>query len=168
MRSASTASHPTRVRVAAIATVCAACLVAGFFGAGYWNRLRTVAIENRPARQEQPTAIVDRTLDLTDYGTYRGLGEHPSQPPLNLPAALLRVNLILPRFSESGAYTIMVASDRKGRGRLACTTGIATTIGNQTKLAVTLDLRGAKPGDYFLLTDLSGQEAFYSYPLHLQ
>ena len=62
----------------------------------------------------------------------------------------------------------MVASDRNGNGRLACTTGTAVTSGNQTKLAVTLDLRGAKPGDYFLLTELSGQEAFYSYPLHLQ
>lgn len=168
MRSAGAASHPSRVRVAAIATLCAACLVAGFFGAGYWNRLHTVANENRSAKQQLPSAIVDRTLDLTDYGTYRGVGEQPSQPPLNLPAALLHVNLILPRFSESGAYTIMVANDRNGNGRLACTTGIAATTGNQTKLAVTLDLRGAKPGDYFLLTELSGQEAFYSYPLHLQ
>jgi hypothetical protein len=85
-----------------------------------------------------------------------------------LPAALLHVNLILPRFSESGAYTIMVASDRNGKGRLACTTGVATTVGNQTKLAVTLDLLRAKPGDYLLLTELSGQEDFYSYPLHIQ
>jgi hypothetical protein len=156
------------VRLATIATLCAACLVAGFFGATYWNRQHIVAIENRSAKQQQPTAIIDRTLDLTDYGTYRGAGEQPSQPPLNLPAALLHVNLILPRFSESGAYTIMVASDRTGNGRLACTTAIAATTGHQTKLAVTLDLRGAKPGDYFLLTELSGQEAFYSYLLKIR
>jgi hypothetical protein len=168
MRSAGTASHSSRVRVAAIATLCAACLVAGFFGATYWNRLHTVANENRSAKQQLPVAIVDRTLDLTDYGTLRGAGEQPSHPPLNLPAALLHVNLILPRFSESGAYTIMVASDRNGKGRLACTTGIAATTGNQTKLAVTLDLRGAKPGDYLLLTELSGQDDFYSYPLRIQ
>jgi len=168
MRSAQTRHPPSRVRVAAIATLCAACLVAGFFGATYWNRQPTVAIENRSAKLQQPTAVVDRTLDLTDYGTYRGSGEQPSEPPLNLPAALLHVNLILPRFSESGAYTIMVASDRSGKGRLACTTGIATATGNQTKLAVTLDLRGAKPGDYLLLTELSGQGDFYAYPLKLQ
>lgn len=152
----------------AIATLCAACLIAGFFGATYWNRQHTVAIENRSAKLQQPTAIVDRTLDLTDYGTLRGAGEQPSQPPLNLPAALLHVNLILPRFSESGAYTIMVARDRNGNGRLACTTGVATAVSHQTKLTVTLDLRGAKPGDYLLLTELSGQEDFYSYPLQIQ
>jgi len=77
------------------------------------------------------------------------------------------VNLILPRFSEGGAYTIVVAGDRDGMRRVACTTGIATTIGAQTKLTVTLDLRSAKPRDYFLLTELNGQDDFYSYPLKI-
>jgi hypothetical protein len=62
----------------------------------------------------------------------------------------------------------MVAGDRDGSGRVACTTGITTTVGNQTKLIVTLDLRSAKPGSYFLLTELSGQQNFYSYPLNIQ
>lgn len=168
IRSAKTSPRPSRVRMTAIATLCTACLLAGFFAATYWNHQHTDAIENRSPNQQHATAVIDRTLDLTDYGTLRGAGEQPSHPPLNLPAALLHVNLILPRFSESGAYTIMVASDRNGKGRLACTTGIAATTGNQTKLAVTLDLRGARPGDYLLLTELSGQEDFYSYPLRIQ
>jgi hypothetical protein len=124
--------------------------------------------ESEAANSQQATAVVDRTLDLTNYGTYRGLGDQATQRPLNLPAALLHLNLILPRFSQSGAYTIMVAGDRDGSGRIACTTGIATTVSNQTKLSVTLDLRSAKPGNYFLLTELSGQHDFYSYPLNIQ
>jgi hypothetical protein len=125
-------------------------------------------VESQAANSQQATAVVDRTLDLTNYGTYRGLGDQATQPPLNLLAALLRLNLILPRFSQSGAYTIMVAGDRDGSGRVACTTGITTTVGNQTKLIVTLDLRGAKPGSYFLLTELSGHQNFYAYPLNIQ
>ncbi len=168
MRSARTIARSPRVRAAAIAALCTACLVAGFFGATYWSRQHAAVVDNQRANPQQATAIVDRTLDLTNYGTYRGLGSHPSQPPLNLPTALLHLNLILPRFSQSGAYTIMVARDRNGDGRLASTIGVATTAGNQTKLTVTLDLRGVKPGDYFLLTELGCQDDFYSYPLKIQ
>jgi hypothetical protein len=156
------------VRAAAITALCAACLVAGFFGATYWSRQHAAVVVNQRANPQEATAIVDQTLDLTNYGTYRGLGVQPSQRPLNLPVALLHLNLILPRFSQSGAYTIMVASDRNGDGRLASTTGVGTTVGNQTTLTVTLDLRGVKPGDYFLLTEFSGQEDFYAYPLKVQ
>ncbi len=168
MRSARTMARPPRVRAAAIAALCAACLIAGYFGATYWSRQHAAVAPNRNANPQQATAIVDRTLDLTNYGTYRGLGAQPSQPPLNLPPALIHLNLILPRFSQSGAYTIMVANDRNGDGRVASTTGIGTTAGNQTRLTVTLDLRGVKTGDYFLLTEFGGQEDFYSYPLKVQ
>lgn len=169
MRSAGTIARPPRVRAAAaIAVLCTACLVAGYFGATHWSRQHASVVPNRNANPQQATAIVDRTLDLTNYGTYRGLGAQPSQPPLNLPAALLNLNLILPRFSQSGAYTIMVAGSRDGDGLVARTTGIATTVGNQTKLSLTLDLRRARPGGYFLLTELSGEQDFYSYSLKIQ
>jgi hypothetical protein len=62
----------------------------------------------------------------------------------------------------------MVAGDRDGNGRIACTTGIAAMVGNQTQLSVALDLHGAKPGAYFLLTELSGEHNFYSYQLNIQ
>jgi len=58
-----------------------------------------------------------------------------------------------------------VALDAK---RFACTTGIASAVGNQTKLTVTLDLRRASPGNYVLRTKLSGQDDWYSYPLRIQ
>ena len=165
-RSAAAAPRLGLARLTAIAALCAACLIVGFVVAKYWNRQNFPA-SNPPAGQ-QASAVVDRTLDLTNYGTLRGAEEQPPKPPLNLPAALLHVNLILPRFSEAGPYTIIVVAGREGTNRIAYATGNATIVSNQTKLTVTLDLRRAKPGSYVLLTELSGQDDWYSYPLRIQ
>ena len=165
-RSAVAVRRPTPARWATIAALCAACLIVGFIAAKYWNRQNPVA-SNPPAGQ-QASAAIDRTLDLTNYGTFRGAEQQPPKPPLNLPAALLHVNLILPRFSEAGPYTIIVVAGREGTNRIAYATGTATIVSNQTKLIVTLDLRRAKPGRYVLLTELSGQDDWYSYPLRIQ
>jgi hypothetical protein len=158
--------RPAAARWATIAALCAACLIVGFVVAKYWNSQNPVA--STPSAGQQASAVVDRTLDLTNYGTFRGAEQQPPKPPLNLPAALLHVNLILPRFSEAGPYTIIVVAGREGMNRIAYGTGIASTVGNQTKLTVTLDLRRAKPGSYVLLTELSGQDDWYSYPLRIQ
>ena len=165
-RSAAAVRRPVRSRAAAIAALCAACLIAGFVVAKYWNRPQSLT-SNPPAAQ-QASAAIDRTLDLTNYGTFRGTEEQPPKPPLNLPAALLHVNLILPRFSEAGPYTVIVVAGREGTNRIAYATGTASAVGSQTKLTVTLDLRRAKPGSYVLLTELSGQDDWYSYPLRIQ
>ena len=158
--------RPSPARIAAIAALCAVCLVVGFVIAKYWNRQPAI-VSNPPAAQ-QASAVLDRTLDLTNYGTLRGAEEQPPKPPLNLPAALLHVNLILPRFSETGPYTIIVVAGREGSDRIAYSTGNASIVGNQTMLTVTLDLRRAKAGSYVLLTELSGQDDWYSYPLRIQ
>lgn len=158
--------RPAPARAAAIAVLCAACLIVGFVVAKYWNRQSPLA--SNTAASQQASAVLDRTLDLTNYGTFRGAEEQPPKPPLNLPAALLHVNLILPRFSEAGPYTIIVVAGREGTNRIAYGTGTASTVGNQTKLTVTLDLRRARPGSYVLLTELSGQDDWYSYPLRIQ
>jgi len=165
-RSTVAVRRPAVAHIAAIAILSAACLIVGFVVAKYWNRQNPVA-SNPPAGQ-QASAVIDRTLDLTNYGTFRGTEEQPPKPPLNLPAALLHVNLLLPRFSEAGPYTIIVVAGREGTNRIAYATGTASIAGNQTKLTVTLDLRHAKPGSYVLLTELSGQDDWYSYPLRIQ
>lgn len=165
-RSAAAAPRLGLARLTAIAALCAACLIVGFVVAKYWNRQNFPA-SNPPAGQ-QASAAIDRTLDLTNYGTFRGAEQQPPKPPLNLPAALLHVNLILPRFSEAGPYTIIVVAGREGTNRIAYATGTANMVSNQTKLTVTLDLRRAKPGSYVLLTELSGQDDWYSYPLRIQ
>ena len=165
-RSTVAVRRPATARIAAIVILSAACLIVGFVVAKYWNHQNPVA-SNPPAGQ-QASAAIDRTLDLTNYGTFRGAEEQPPKPPLNLPAALLHVNLILPRFSEAGPYTIIVVAGHEGTSRIAYATGNASIAGNQTKLIVTLDLRRAKPGSYVLLTELSGQDDWYSYPLRIQ
>lgn len=166
LRSVATVRRPAAARLAAITALCAACLIVGFVVARYWNRQNPPA--SIPPAGQQASAVVDRTLDLTNYGTFRGAGEQPPKPPLNLPAALLHVNLILPRFSEAGPYTIIVVAGREGTNRIAYATGTASIASNQTMLTVTLDLRRAKPGSYVLLTELSGQDDWYSYPLRIQ
>jgi hypothetical protein len=165
-RSVVAVRRPSLARLAAIFALCATCLIVGFVVAIYWNRQGPVA--SNPPVSQQASAVVDRTLDLTNYGTLRGTEQQPPKLPLNLPAALLHVNLILPRFSEGGPYTIIVVAGREGTDRIAYATGVASAAGNQTKLTVTLDLRGAKPGSYVLLTELSGQDDWYSYPLRIQ
>ena len=165
-RSAVAVRRPAPARLAAIAALCAACLIVGFVVAKYWNRQGSVA--SNPTSGQQASAAIDRTLDLTNYGTFRGTEEQPPKPPLNLPAAMLHVNLILPRFSQAGPYTIIVVAGREGTSRIAYATGNAALVGNQTELTVTLDLRRAKPGSYVLLTELSGQDDWYSYPLRIQ
>jgi hypothetical protein len=147
--------------------ICAACLIIGVVGGAYWNRHRGVVVGSAPS--SQASAIpVRQTLDLFDYGTYRGADGPPPRPPLNLSRNLVQVHIILPRFSETGAYMISIAGDRTGKGRVACVSGIASQSGNKISLDVTFDLRGARPGDYFLLTQLSGQDDSYSYPLKVE
>ena len=161
-----TVRRPAPGACAAIAVLCAACLIVGFVVAKYWNRQESLT--SSPPAAQQASAAIDRTLDLTNYGTFRGAEEQPPKPPLDLPAALLHVNLILPRFSEAGPYAIIVVAGREGTNRIAYATGTASAVGNQTKLTVTLDLRRARPGSYVLLTELSGQDDWYSYPLRIQ
>jgi len=153
-------------RPAVVAMICAACLIIGVVGGTYWTRHRGLV---GSAPSSQASAIpVRQTLDLFDYGTYRGSDGPPPRPPLNLPPALLQAHIILPRFSEAGAYMISIAGDRTGKGRLACVSGVASQSGNKTSIDVIFDLRAARPGDYFLLTQLSGQDDSYSYPVKVE
>jgi hypothetical protein len=147
-------------RYAAFAAMGLACLLVGFVVANVWNR-------RRPNVVQVQSVELHRTLDLSQYGTYRG--EQPaSNPPLHLPAALLRLQLVLPRLSPPGAYSIMVASDRNGLNRVACATGTAVGADPRTVVTVSLDLRSATPGSYVLLTQLRGEDAPYTYPLQIE
>jgi hypothetical protein len=148
-----------RFRYAAVVAMGLACLLVGFVVANVWYR-------KHPAVVQVQSAELHRTLDLSQYGTYRG--EQPaSNPPLHLPAALLRLELVLPRLSQPGAYSIMVAADKNGVNRLACATGTAVGADPRTVVTVSLDLRSATPGKYVLLTQLQGEDAPYAYPLQI-
>ena len=66
--------------------------------------------------------MVRRTLDLSDYGTYRGDAAE-AQPSLALPVANLKLKLILPRLSHPGVYFVAVATDTTGQHGIARANG---------------------------------------------
>jgi hypothetical protein len=157
------ATRPARrslsARYAALAAMGLACLLGGFVVANFWNR-------RHPAAVQVQSAELHRTLDLSQYGTYRG-DQPAGNPPLHLPPALISLELVLPRLSPSGEYSIMVAADRDGRNPVACTKGTAVGADPRTVVNVSLDLRSAKPGRYVLSTQLKGEDAPYTYPLQI-
>jgi hypothetical protein len=111
--------------------------------------------------------VIDRTIDLWDSDTLRGGGNPVPLKSVSLPAtARIRVRVILPRFSESGEYTIAVTRDKRGTDVLAKNAGPAIANGSREVVTVMLDLRQTPTGDYFLQTT-QGDEASYYYPLHV-
>jgi hypothetical protein len=117
-------------------------------------------------------AAIPETIDLSNAGTLRSLQSDPTQPsPLqsvSLPRALVKVNIILPRYSRPGQYAVAVTRDQTVNDPLA--RGSATAIGNgdQEEVAIDLDLRKSKPGSYFLSTTHEQDQASYYYPLEIK
>lgn len=112
-------------------------------------------------------AIVSQTVNLWDVGTFRG--EQPGQlQAVTLPAARVRLKIILPRFSPPGQYLVAVTRDQSGNGAMA--EGNAAALANRDKetVAVDLDLRKAKSGQYFLSTTNEQDHASYYYPLQIK
>jgi len=113
---------------------------------------------------------VDATVDLFDNGTSRGAGaEAMPLERVSLPAAIVHLSVILPRFSEAGSYTVNVASDKRGTHLVATGTGDAIEQSQgKVSVHVALDLRAAKPGDYFLATVRGTDNGTYYYPLKIK
>ena len=126
--------------------------------------LRTL-VHSGPENNSHQVALVDRTINLWDRDTLRGAGEPAPLQAVVLPAALVRVKVILPRFSEGGIYSIAVTSDNHGGNVLAQGVGQAKADGPREIVSVSLDLRGKTPGSYFLQTTREQDEASYFYPL---
>lgn len=119
---------------------------------------------------EQTVAVaqpVSKTVDLWNAGTFRG--EQPGQlQSVELPAAVVRLTVILPRFSPSGQYLIAVT--RKEDGTVVVAEGLAPTeaAGQQERVSVALDLRKVSAGAYFLSTTHEQDQAAYYYPLRIK
>lgn len=143
----------------ALAAMTCVVAAAGLFG---WFHLR----ENR----QQTMALaqpVSKTVDLWNAGTDRG--EQPGQlQSVELPAAVVRLTVILPHFSPSGQYLIAVT--RKEDGTVVVAEGLAPTVtsGQQEKVSVALDLRKVTAGAYFLSTTHEQDQAAYYYPLQIK
>jgi hypothetical protein len=143
-----------------LAALTAACLMVVIVATAVWSR------EHLTPSQGQ-TPELRETLDLSQDGTYRG--EQPATVPrLSLPAALVRLELILPRLSNPGNYFVAIAPNESGRYIIGSARGVAAGADARTVLTVTLDLRRAKPGTYILSTERDGEGGPYFYPLTIQ
>ena len=139
------------VPVWALATV--ALLIALGVGLSVYRRSASV-----------PSAVIAQNLDLSDYGTTRGPSS--SLPSLMLPRRVVTVSILLPRFSEPGPYSVSVLETKEAKARTQAA-GVAVQEGARTSLTVTLDLRTAKPGRYYLSTTHGSDAAAYYYPLQI-
>jgi hypothetical protein len=110
---------------------------------------------------------VAANVDLFNAPTLRGIGEDGAAPlqAVSLPAAIVHLSITLPRFSESGAYVIAVSRDRAGQQLIAKGSGNAIDNDGKVGVNVTLDLRKAKAGAYFLATVRGSDNGTYYYPL---
>jgi hypothetical protein len=106
-------------------------------------------------------AVVSETVNLWDAGTLRGQQPSPLQS-VSLPASLVRVKIVLPRFSEPGRYDVAVTRDQAGNDVQAHDTVTATSN------SVDLDLRKSPVGPYFLSTTHEQDQASYYYPLQIK
>jgi len=138
----------------------AACLVV-IVGLIVWSPYRfhhrqTVAI----------ATSVSRTVDLWSTGTYRG-GQPGQLQSVVLPAAPVRLTIILPRFSSPGQYLVAVTRDQSGNGVIAEGLVSASANNGQERVTLNFDLRSAKAGTYFLSTTHEQDQAAYYYPLRI-
>jgi hypothetical protein len=117
-------------------------------------------------------AAIPETIDLSNAGTLRSLSSNSDQPsPLqsvSLPAALVKVKIVLPRYSRPGQYVVAVTRDQSVNAPLAHGSAAATGNGDREEVSVDLDLRKSKPGSYFLSTTHEQDQASYYYPLQIK
>ena len=153
-------SHHRKLVFAAVLTSCLVVAVA----------LAVVAFERyRVSQQSRPTglAVVSQTVNLWDVGTARG--EQPGQlQSVSLPAGLVRLTVLLPRFSAPGRYAVAVTRDQNGSEVVAQTSAVAVSSDGKETVSLDLDLRQAKAGRYFLATTSEQDQAAYYYPLQIR
>lgn len=113
------------------------------------------------------TAATAQTVNLFDAGVVRG--EQPGQlQSVSLPAALIKLTIVLPRHSAPGQYLVAITRDRNGNGIVAEGLAATSAAGSQQQITANLDLRTAKAGQYFLSTTHEQDQAAYYYPLQIK
>jgi hypothetical protein len=150
----------------------AACLLVavGLFGVKTFVKKSDgdVATNQAPQKQGAELAAVDRTIDLFNHGTVRGGADPNPLEAVSLPSTLVHLHLILPRFSDAGSYVVAVSKDRAGTAIVARGTGKTRADGQRLLLDISLDLRSAQAGSYFLATVRESDNGTYYYPLNVQ
>jgi hypothetical protein len=123
-----------------------------------------VGVGRKPSNS---TAVIAQTVNLFDTGVVRG--EQPQQlQSVSLPAALIRLTIVLPRHSAPGQYLIAITRDQNGNGVVAEGLAASSGVGNQQEVTANLDLRSATAGQYFLSTTHEQDQAAYYYPLRIE
>lgn len=143
------------------AVAAASCLLVAalFLGSRHWGRTGD--------RIPTDMAAISQTVDLSNAGTFRGDQPAPLQA-VSLPAALVRVTIILPRYSEPGRYAVSVTRDQRGSDLLARASGATSGSHERIEVAVVLNLKKSPPGSYFLSTTHEQDQASYYYPLQIK
>lgn len=120
-------------------------------------------------RQSPPAnmAAVSKTVNLWDAGTFRG-EQHGALRSVTLPATLVRLTIILPRFSAPGQYVVAVTRDQSGNDVMTQAGAVATNRNEKEEVSIDLDLRGVKAGAFFLSTTHEQDQASYYYPLQIK
>ena len=126
-----------------------------------------VSLGRYGVRKQSPAtnvAVVSETVNLWDVGTLRGeqLGSPQS---VSLPAALVKLTIILPRFSTPGQNAVAVTKDQTKNWVVSQSSATATVNGEHETISVELDLRSARAGAYFLSTAHEQDQASYYYLL---
>lgn len=145
-------------RWAGIAAVLILCVALG--GVTYW-RIQSPG----SASQIIPATPVAETIDLSQAGTTRG--ETATVPTVTLSRRIITAHILLPYFSPAGQYAVSIVAGR-GDGDKVSGRAVANANGAHSDLTVTLDLRGLKPGTYFLATTHETDSASYFYPIAVQ
>ena len=152
--------HRSRRQKLVFASAVATCVVIA--------AIVTIArIELSKRSSAKNTAAIAETVNLWDAGAFRG--QQPGQlQSVSLPAARVRLTIILPRFSSPGQYVVAVSHGSNGSGLIS--EAVATTInsGQKEALSVDLDLRHALAGQYYLSTTHEQDQASYYYPLQIK
>jgi hypothetical protein len=119
--------------------------------------------------RESSSLPVNASVDLFTSGTLRGAGDDATPlQEVSLPASIVHLAVVLPRFSEVGRYDVLVSRDKAGTQVVAMGAGNAAEVAGRVGVEVTLDLRAAKPGSYFLATVRGVDSGTYYYPLRIK
>lgn len=154
-------THRTRQRRLVLTIAIASCLLVT--AAIFELNRRSPNAQSQVANE----AVIPQTVNLWDAGAFRG--DQPGQlQSVSLPAALVKVTVILPRFSDPGRYAIAVTRDQRGNELLAQGEADATDNQSRKEVSIFLDLRKSKPGSYFLSTTHEKDQASYYYPLQIK
>ncbi len=154
-REASQAQRRRRVTWGTIAAV--ACLAAILV---FW-RLRVF-------RERVPVQTAQILINLYNYEVQRGAGQQMNIQLPPLPRALDDLQIVLPRFSEPGTYTVAVFPLKNSEAALVSATGHTVADGEKLELRVRLNLSDELSGDYKLGTRLEGEGLVYYYPLTIR